>query len=295
MKNQHRIMKMILGLVVIAVVAAGVLVLTHKTDSGAISVKALSVTSAPAGVIGASAPDAAGQMWLLVNSNGKANAQLKNGTSPKSELTFPVSTAASSIASQFSSNVAVGLATASTGAVEFYSVVTLRKTATTPLSGPVVSVLAGGSSNYFALVRTGTTSSVAEINAAHQVSDTIPMPAGTVSFAVSPDDWTIYGLQDSGNISVVDVASQKVTQIFSTSKAAHQIALSPDGTTLYELKGTSVNDNVAVIDVGTETQKYVLPAPASCVAIEVATSGASLLDVVGTAQFGNVQVFPTAK
>jgi len=295
MPQFNRTIKTAVVVIVVLVIAAAVVVVVHKKSASAVSAKPLSITSAPAGLIGASSPNASGQIWLLVNSAGHANVQLQNISSPKPVLAFPVSNSATSIASRFASNVAVGLGAQGTGAVVFYSTVNLRVIATTPVSGPVVTVVPSGSSDYDALVRTGSVASVAVINAAHQVIDTVPMPSGTVSIAVSSDGNTVYALQDSGTVSVVDVPSTHLTQSFATSSGARELALSPDGTLLYELKGPSVSDNVGVIDVATKTQKYVLPAPASCVAIEVSVSGNALYDVVGNAQFGNIQVFSSSR
>ncbi len=295
MKYLVRHKKLVLGVVVILVIAAAGLVVATKKSNSAISAKPTSITAAPSGLIGASAPNANGQIWLLVNSNGHANVQLQTVNSPKPVLAFPVSNTATSVASRFGANVAVGVGTETTGAVVFYSTVSLRELATTPVSGPVVAVVTGGASDYYALVRSGKVASVDVIDAAHRVVSTIPLPSGTLSIAVSADGNTIYGLQDDGTVSVVDVPSSHLTQSFATSSGATQIALSPDGTTLYELKGTSVSENVGVIDLATKAQEYVLPAPASCVALQVSPSGSSLFDVVGNPQYGNIQVFSTAK
>lgn len=287
-------LRILIAVVIVAALGAAGVALTHKKAS-AVNAKALSVTAAPAGVIGASAPNANGQIWLLVNTAGHANVQLMNDKDPKAILTFPVSASATAVASDFGPTIAVAQAAGTTGAVVFYSTVNLQALATTALAGPVLGVVAGASSDYYALVRVHGDASVSVIDSSHHVTESIALPAGVVSIAVSPDGSTIYALQDSGTVSVVDVASDRVTQSFATSAGARQIVLSPDATTLYELKGPATADNVGVISVATKAQSYVLPAPASTVAVEVWPSGASLDDVVGTAQYGNVQVFATAR
>ena len=281
-----------LALVIVLVAAAAMVYVVSKKSSSSAATPVFTV-AAPSSVIDASAPNANGELWLLVNSFGKANVQLKNVNDHASVATYPVSNSATAIAAQTGGNVAVGLATASTGAVDFYSSTNFRAEGSTSLPGPVVSLVAAGNGDDYALVRKGADSSVAVINSLHKLIASIPLPAATDSIAVSPDESTIYALQGNGTISMVDTTSTKVTQSFATTTGARQIVLSPDGTVVYELKGSTLNDNVSVIDLTTKTQKFVIAAPASCLAIQVTPSGTSLYDIVGNPQFGNIQVFPT--
>jgi len=290
--------KPVAAILAIVVLAGGGLVgykLTAKTTSS-VTAAPTKIAAAPAGLIGGTAPDATSQLWELVNMAGRANVQLANISITKPLAIYPVSNAATSITTVIGQPVAVGLGTATAGAVKFYTASTFHLIATTPTSGPVVALAADSGSNYYALTSHNGVSAVNVISiASHQITSTIPMPAGTLSIAVSADGSIIYGLQGNGTVSLVNTITKKVTQSFNTSGGARQIALSPDGTTLYELKGSLANDNVGVINLTTESQKYVLPAPASTVQVQVTPSGASLFDLVGNPQYGNIQVYSTSK
>ena len=78
---------------------------------------------------------------------------------------------------------------------------------------------------------------------------------------------------------------------FSVGDLGRALALSPDGTTLYVLKGTAAVSNIAVVDIATESVRHVLPAPSHCLEVLVSASGSQLYEVVGTAGYGNIQVF----
>ena len=78
---------------------------------------------------------------------------------------------------------------------------------------------------------------------------------------------------------------------FRTGDGARSIALSPDGNTLYVLKGPAAAPNVAVVDVATQSVQRVMPAPANCLQILVSANGGELYQMVGTPGYGNIQVF----
>jgi len=292
-KNQKLIA---LGLVVVLVGAgaAAAVTLSKKSNSAA-AVKPLSITAAPTGMIGGTAPTPTGDLFVLVNSNGKANVQLLNPTSKTPLSTFPVSNAATGIASNGSSTIAISQGNLNTGSVAFYTAVSHKLFNTVPLPGPAIGMQSGPNpSLFYALVQVNNNDSLAVVSpSSRQVQTSIPMPAGTTSFGVSADGSTIYALQGNGTVSLIGLTSGKVQSAFSVGSGARSLALSQDNSRIYVLKGSPVNDNVSVVDVAKQSVKYVLPAPAYAVQIQVAPNNTELYDIVGNPSFGNIQIFPT--
>jgi DNA-binding beta-propeller fold protein YncE len=119
----------------------------------------------------------------------------------------------------------------------------------------------------------------------------VPVPATTVSMAPDIQQTTLYVLQRNGLVDAISISSGQITARFRIGGVGRSIALSPDGSTLYVLKGTSQVPNVAVVDVRTESVRRVLPAPSNCRELLVSASGSQLYEVVGTSGYGNIQVF----
>lgn len=287
--------KIITSIVVVAVLAAGgggaYWYKHHMRTSAVVSIKPISVYPAPAGLIDGTAPNLSGGVWALVNLNGQANLQLVYASSQTRQTAYPVSNAATTVASNFSNVIGVGLNTGKAGAVKFYAAQGMKYQSTVPVSGPVIALASGSGSDFYALVQVKDAASVSIVNSeTHKIVGNIPMPSRTDSIAVSPDQNTIYALQGTGVVSVIDVSSSKVIQTFNVVPGDRQLAISPDGSTLYVLKGSFAANNVAVVNLATQSTVRVLPAPASCQAIVVSSSG-ELYDLVGTPQYGNIQVF----
>ena len=285
--------------VVLALAVGGVVTykLTLSKASGSIATTPITTTAAPAGLVSATAPTTSGELWVLVNKTTAANVQLMNTKSATPLAVYPVSNAATSIASNGSTLLAVAQATARTGAVSFYDSSNFKSAGTVALPGPATEVVAGPiAQTFYALVSVNGVDSVDVLNAStHRITLSDPLPASTDSMAVSPDGSTLYALQGNGTVSFINLANGKVTQSFGTSNGARQLAISPDGTKLFELKGSHSDNNVGVLNIATEAQLYVLPAPANCVQVTVDPSGSLLYDFVGTPQYGNIQVFNASK
>jgi hypothetical protein len=288
-----------LAAVAVVVVGGGVVAISLKSTSSTntVTASALSITPGPTGMIGGTTPTAGGELFTLVNLNGKANVQLLSASGKKSLATFPVSNNSTGIASNGSTTLALSQGTTTSGALTFYSATTFKKTGVAPLPGPSIGVAAGPNAQlFYALVQINNNDSLDVVNAGTGKTITsLPMPASTISFTVSPDGSSVYALQGTGNVSVVGINSGKVSQTFRTGPAARSIAISPDGSILYVLKGSVTNDNVAVVNVATQAVKYVLPAPAYTVQIQAAPNNTELYDVVGNPSYGNIQIFSTAK
>jgi|GEM_PF-473516 len=294
---QTKTQKLITLFVVLVLVGAGAAValsMSKKSNSAA-SVKPLSIFPAPTGIIGGTAPTPTGELFVLVNLNGKANVQLLSGASKTPLATFPVSNAATGIASNGSSTLAISQGTLNAGSVAFYTSTSHKLFNTVPLPGPAIGIQSGpNASLFYALVQVNNNDSLDLVSpSSRKVQGTVPMPANTTSFALSADGSTIYALQGNGTVSLIGVTSGKVQSAFSVGTGARSLALSQDNSHLYVLKGSVVNDNVSVVDVAKQSVKYVLPAPAYAVQIQVAPNNTELYDIVGNPNYGNIQIFPT--
>ncbi len=124
------------------------------------------------------------------------------------------------------------------------------------------------------------------------VRGTVAVPADTVSVAPDVPQTDLYVLERNGLISDISISGGAPPSRFSIGRDhGRSLALSPDGNTLYVLKGTPAVANVAVVDVATQSVRRVLPAPSHCVQVLVSASGKQLYEVAGTRHYGNIQIF----
>lgn len=145
---------------------------------------------------------------------------------------------------------------------------------------------------FYVLTGWATSSSVTIVNSGSgRVHGTVPVPLDTVSVAPDLQQSSLYVLQRDGYISEIDITGGEVTAKFVVGDSGQSLVLSPDGSTLYALKGTQSGANVATVSVAQESVRHVLPAPSHCLEVLVSASGARLYDVVGTAEYGNIQEF----
>jgi hypothetical protein len=254
------------------------------------------VVAAPKNLRSAAEPQANGTIWTLA---GDALARtlvefsLSGGRLPVGVR--PVSNSAQSIAESLSGVIGVALASRGTGALELLNGSTATTVRTVAIGAPARQVVVGSDgSTFYVLNGTSASTSVTIVNSQNgRTLGTVPMPLETVSVAPDLQEATIYALQQNGLVDQVAVAGGRIMSSFRTGEAAKSIALSPDGATLYVLKGPTAAPNVAVVDVATQSVRRVLPAPADCLQILVSPSGSELYQMVGTQAYGNIQVFTT--
>jgi DNA-binding beta-propeller fold protein YncE len=233
-------------------------------------------------------------MWILVKATGSANIQSFDLSKGTTLGIVPVGSDASAITELSTGVVAVGTAAGTAGSVELRNGTSGALSATIPVSGPV-KALAPGADGATLYVLTGTVKSeaISVLDTSNQtVTKTIPVSLGTVAVAASPSGSDIYGLGDTGQVSDYPVAGGTAISRFKAGNSGIALAISPDGNTLYVLKGSGAVRNVAEVSTATESVRKVLPAPAGAVSVSVSADGTSLYDVVGTPAYGNIQVFP---
>lgn len=232
-------------------------------------------------------------MWLLVAAPGSKNIQPLDAASGKLLGAVPVSAQASSIAELSTGLVALGTATADTGSVQLRNGTTGALVRTVPTSSGVRCIAPGSDgTTVFALDSSPKAADVTTINAqTGHVGATLPVSLGTVAVAPTPSGHNIYALAPNGTLEEIATAGGKATASFSVGHSGRGLAISPNGSVLYVLKGRGGVRNVAVVDTATEAVTRVLPAPLDTVAITLSSNGKTLYDSVGTARHGNVQVY----
>jgi len=248
----------------------------------------------PAGLLSVGPPQSNGVMWLL---SGSATVKALNELDLSSGQVLsavPESSAAVSVSQSVSGVLAVGLATATSGAVEIRNGSTGALLSTIPVGSPVRQLAFGSDgTTLYVLNGTASSSSVTVVDTqTGKVEGSVGVSLSTVGIAPTSDQTGIWTVQNTGTVTEVATAGTHVITQFTVGHSGTSLVLSPGGNTLYVLKGRSYAPNVAVVDLATEQVRRVLPAPADCLAITIAPSGTTLYDAVGTPSVGNIQAFP---
>jgi DNA-binding beta-propeller fold protein YncE len=250
------------------------------------------ILRAPKNVLAMAPPQANGDMWVLA---GRPSAGLfmfsTAGGGPKGSVS--VSAAAHSVTESSAGVIGVALGTRRSGALELLDGKTTRPIRTVSLPAPGRQVVTGSDgTTFYVLTAWATSASVTIVNSqTGAIRGTIPVPKDTVSVTPDVRQSDIYVLERTGLVEEIAVAGGKITARFKVGVAGRALALSPDGSTLYVLKGADAVSNVAVVDTDAESVHRVLPAPSHCHGLLVSANGGQLYEVVGTASYGNIQVF----
>jgi DNA-binding beta-propeller fold protein YncE len=248
------------------------------------------IVQAPMSMRAAAAPQADGTMWALAGRTTRGLFRF-SAVDGRRIGSVPVSAAARSVAESDDGVLGLALGTSRSGALQLMSARTPKAIRAVPLPGPAREVSASGVEFYALAGRPGA-ASVTVINGRNgAIRATVPVPADAVSVAPDPGHGSIYVLEKTGLVEQVGVPDGKITGRFKPGAGGRALALSPDGGTMYVLKGTTAIANVAVVDLATESVHRVLPAPSHCRGLLVSASGRQLIEVVGTSGYGNIQVF----
>lgn len=255
------------------------------------------VLAAPKGVVSAASPQPNGTMWLL-----SGTARVKTLTSidlsdGKTVRAVGVSSSASAVAQSPTGVLALGLATAHTGAVELLNATTGAEEGTVAVGAPVRSLAFGADGvTLYVLDGDASSTSVTVVNTTTDKAVTsFGQPHDATSVVPDPSQSAVWTLDRSGVIEETSLSSYKPMAAFPMGDPGLAIAAAPDGGLLYVLKGTAAGGNIAVVSTVTDSIKRLLPAAAGSVALALSPDGRMLYDVVGTPAVGNVQEIPLGK
>ncbi|MBO0821994.1 MAG: YncE family protein, partial [Nocardiopsaceae bacterium] len=252
------------------------------------------IIPAPKGLRAAAQPQTNGTMWALAGDQkvmALFDFSLTGGTQHLIG-SRPVSNSARSVAESLSGVLGVALGTPHSGALELLDGATGTVKRTIPLGAPARQVVVGSDgSTFYVLNGNSRSASVTVVNSGNdKLLGTVPVPLDTVSIAPALQQSTIYALQPDGTVSQIATAGGQVQSSFTTGASARSLALSPDGSTLYVLKGDPNASNIAVVNTATQAITKVLPAPANSKQILISANGHQLYQMAGTAGYGNIQV-----
>lgn len=247
------------------------------------------IIAAPRALLAATGPQADGTLWAVAGSSTVGLFKFSSASGLQT-ASMSVNQAARSVAQNSAGVVAVALGNQTSGALEL-----LRnggsKKKTVPLPAParqVVSASAGTS--FYVLTAWPSSASISTVSSTGRPLGTVPAPAGAVSIAAEPQQRLIYVLQHNGVVDVIGLQHGNVESSFTVAGDGMSVAVSPDGSRIYVLKGTSSVSNIAVINTATESVLKVLPAPSHCIQLAVAADGQHLYETVGAPGYGNIQV-----
>jgi DNA-binding beta-propeller fold protein YncE len=232
-------------------------------------------------------------MWTLAGSTRSRGLFEFNLASGRAVGSISVSSAAQSVTESLTGMLGVALGSGGTGALELLDGSTATVVRIVPLGAPARDVVVGSDgATFYVLNGTTVSSSVTIVDSQDgRVQGTVPVPLNTVSIVPDAQETAIYALQPNGRVSQIATAGGRIITSFPIGAQGHSLALSPDGSTLYSLKGSTDATNVAVVDLATESVSKVLPAPSNCLQVLVSANGNQLYQVAGTAGYGNIQVF----
>ncbi len=251
------------------------------------------IVPAPAGTQSASAPEPNGSLWVLAG-NAHSKGIFDVDISQKKIIgSVSVSNHIVCLAESSTGILGLGYGTRTTGAIEFANGSTGQVTSTVPLSGPVENLAAGDDgTTFYALNGTKRAKTVTIVDAATgKIVGNVPVPSDAISIVPTPAEHNLFALQPNGVVSEFSVAGGHIETQFPVGHSGRALALSPNGTTLYVLKGQGTLRNVAVVKLSTETVTKTLPAAANTIGIVLSPDGHTLYDIVGTARYGNIQAF----
>lgn len=283
------------GILAVALLALVLASCGKTTGTATLSppLKPSSFIPAPAGLLSGTTPAPNGVMWVLAGTGNVRTLHQIDLASRSDQGAIPAPSSAAAIAQSATGLLGVGLGTATTGALEIRNGTTGALVATVPVGEPVRSVAAGDNgTTFYELDGDAASASVSVINtSADQVQGTVPVPLHSVAAVPNPGQDMLWVLQPDGLVDEVTLASGKIAAQFSIGHSGRALALSPDGNTLYVLKGLGSARNVAVVDLATESVSRELPAPAGAVGLVLSPDGSTIYDLVGTPTVGNIQAF----
>jgi len=277
----------------LAVVACGGGATSTTRTSAAAKTVPVRILHAPKNLESVTEPQSNGIMWALAGNQSEALYEIDATTGHVAGI-VPVSRAATAVAESTLGVIGLALGTNRSGALELLDGRTSRRIETVALPAPARDVALGSDgSTFYVLTGWPKSASVTIVDSQNgKVQGTIPMPSDAVSIEPDVQQAMLYVLERSGEITEISISDGKIASKFSVGHdPGLSLALSPDGGTLYVLKGTDTVANIAVVSAATQSVLRVLPAPSHCLQVLASTSGTQLYEAVGTPAYGNIQVF----
>jgi hypothetical protein len=265
----------------------------HARATAAVHLLPKRILRTPSNLVSVAAPQTNGILWALAGTQSAGLFQIDAQTGAE-KASVSVSGAARSVAESSTGILGVALGTHRSGALELLDGATTKAIKTVPLPAPAKAVAIGSDGvTFYVLDGWANSASVAIVNSRHgKIRGSVPVPADTVSIVPDIQQAVLYVLERNGLVSEIAISSGTISDHFAVGQGrGRSLALSPDGSTLYVLKGTDQVANIAVVNVATEAVKRVLPAPSHCKQVLLSASGNQLYEVSGTARYGNIQVF----
>lgn len=248
----------------------------------------------PAGTVGAGLVQANGTVWVLAGSSSSRTLSEVDLSDGKVATTVPVSGEVSAVAQSVQGTLVDGTSSGVAGSVEWRDPTTGAVVRTVAVGGPVRALaFSAEGTTLDVLEGSGTVVSLAVLDSVSGAQSTVVgMPPSAVAVAPVPHQPLVWTVQASKSVQQTSITANRALQSFAIDLPGIAVATSPDGATLYVLKGTGTVDNIAVIDTRSGLVTKVLPAAADSVALSVSADGQTLYDTVGTPTVGNIQLVP---
>jgi DNA-binding beta-propeller fold protein YncE len=250
------------------------------------------ILRAPKDLLSVTEPQSNGIMWALAGRKSAGLFQI-DAQSGAGGSSVSVSGAARAVAESTTGIIGLALGARKSGALELLDGSTSKLIRTIPLPAPARQVTIGSDgTTFYVLNGWAKSASVTIVGVRGDIKGSVPVPADAVAAVPDIPQAQLYVLERNGVLREISISSTRVNSSFRVGKErSRSLALSPDGRTLYVLKGTSKVANIAVIHIATGSVQKVLPAPGHCREILVSANGSRLYEVTGTARYGNIQVF----
>jgi hypothetical protein len=257
---------------------------TTTTTAPLISPAPVKSTKVHGSIIAMTNPLPDGTMWVLTGTAAKKTMFQVNVNTGKSVGSEGVSPHTDGIA--LSPNNAT-LALATTGgaypAVVWYSALTGRFANASRQPAPVTGVATNTSGNVlYALRGSAGVPSVFALGTSNGLGYTFAIPVGTVDIAQTPQG-SLLVLGSSGIVGTLALPKGSYTNGFTTGAPAQDMALSPDGSTLFVLRsrrGTGAVGSIAEVDVAAGTVVETIPVSNNCVDIVLSADGHTLFEAI---------------
>jgi hypothetical protein len=250
----------------------------------------------PNGVISAGALQPNGTMWVLSGDPAVKTLSQVDLSTKKIGQSVGVSSNAQAVSQSSTGLLALGIGTATSGAVALMNGSSASVTGTIPVGAPVRGLAFGADGvTLYVLDGTTTSASVTVINtSSEKVVSTIGVPTDAIGIMPDPTQTSVWTVEQSGNVQQTSLQSTKPIQQLAIGGPGIALTLSPSGGTLFVLKGTDNISNIDAISTVTDSIERVIGAAAGSVGLVPSISGTTLYDVVGAPTVGNIQAISLA-